>query len=229
MSTSIIPQLVRKDFLMMRKTIFIFCFVMLASIAAISLIFGRVPNVVFFNLGITLLVAPAITCAIVLLMKTIVMEKQKSTQLFIMSLPVTVKEFTMAKLLLNLPVFTAFWFVISGVAFYFSFGLGVFPFGTIPFITMIFVGIFVAYAGVLSVALIYQSYGITVIAMLGVELGTPAYLWVIAYMEPINSHVYGKQIVWNSTAIGIVVTQVLAAVGVLLITWRIQNKKSNFI
>lgn len=229
MSNSIIPQLVRKDFLMVRKMILIFCVAMLASIAAICMIFGRVPNVVFLNLGITLLIAPSVTCGIVLLMKTIVMEKQKSTQLFIMSLPVTVKEFTLSKLLLNLPVFTVFWLVITGVAFYFSFGRGVFPNGTVPFITMIFLGVFVAYVGVLSVALIYQSYGITVITMLCVELGTPAYLWVIAYLEPINSHIYSQQMVWNSTAIGIVVIQIIAAAGVLLITWRIQNKKCDFI
>lgn len=229
MSISVVPQLVRKDFLMMRKTILIFCLVMFASIAAICLIFGRVPNVVFFNLGITLLIAPAITCAIVLLMKTIVMEKQKSTQLFIMSLPVTVKEFTLSKLLLNLPVFTVFWLVIAGVAFYFSFDRGVFPYGTVPFITMIFLGVFVAYVCVLSVALIYQSYGVTVITMLCVELGTPTYLWVIAYLEPINSHVYGQQMVWNSTAIGIAVTQILIAVLILTMTWHIQSKKRDFI
>lgn len=229
MSASIIPLLVRKDFLMMRKIIFIFCLLTIASIGAICMIFGRVPNVVFFNLGFTLLIAPAITCAIVLLMKTIVIEKQKSTQLFIMSLPVTVKEFTASKLLLNLPVFTVFWLVITGVAFYFCFGLGVFPYGTAPFITMIFLGILVAYLGILSVALIYQSYGITVIAMLCAELGTPAYLWIIAYLEPINSHVYDPHMVWNSTAIGIVTTQILVAVVTLLMTWHIQNKKRDFI
>lgn len=229
MSTAIIPLLVRKDFLMMRKIILISCLVMLASITAICMIFGRVPNVVFFNLGFTLLIAPAITCAIVLLMKTIVMEKQKSTQLFIMSLPVTIREFTIAKLWLNFPVFTALWLAITGVAFYFSFGLGVFPYGTVPFITMIFLGVFVAYVGILSVALIYQSYGITVITMLCVELGTPAYLWIIAYLEPINSHVYDPHMVWNSTAITIVTTQIMVAICVILMTLYIQNKKRDFI
>lgn len=229
MSASIIPQLIRKDFLMTYKMVLIFCALTLAAIVAIKMLFGRVPTVVFFNLGFTLLIAPAITCATVLLMKTIVMEKQKSTQLFIMSLPVTVKEFTLAKLLLNLPVFTVFWLVITGVAFYFSFVLGVFPYGTVPFLTMIFLGIFVAYIGMLSVGLIFQSYGITVIAMLGFELGTPAYLWIIAYLEPINSHIYGSQMVWNSTAITIVTTQILVALLTLLLTWIIQTRKRDFI
>lgn len=229
MSSAIIPQLIRKDFLMTRKMILIFCVLTFISIAAIYVLFGRVPNVVFLNLGFTLLLAPAATCGIVLLMKTIVMEKQKSTQLFIMSLPVTVREFTLAKLCLNLPIFTVFWLVITGVAFYFAFGLGVFPNGTVPFITMIFLGVFVAYIGILSIGLIYQSYGITVIAMLGFELGTPAYLWIIAYLEPINSHVYDPQMVWNSTAITIVTTQILVAVLTLALTWHIQNKKRDFI
>jgi hypothetical protein len=65
--------------------------------------------------------------------------------------------------------------------------------------------------------------------MLCVELGTPAYLWIIAYLEPINSHVYGQQMVWNSTAISIVVTQILIAVLILAITWIIQRKKRDFI
>jgi hypothetical protein len=229
MSTSIIPQLIRKDFLMMRKMILIFCLMTLASIVVIGMLFGRVPNVVFFNLGITLLIAPVFTCGIVLLMKTIVMEKQKSTQLFIMSLPVTVKEFTLSKLLLNLPVFTVFWLVICAVAFYFSFWLGVFPYGTIPFITMIFLGIFVAYVGVLSVALIYQSYGVTIITMLFLELGTPAYLWIIAFMEPITSHVYGSEMVWNTTAMTIVTAQVVVAIFMIWMTLHIQNKKKDFI
>src|SRR4051812_20231836 len=160
MSNSIIAQLVKKDFLMTRNTIFIFCLITLASVAAIYMIFGHVPKVVFLNLGFTLLIAPAITCAIVLLMKTIVMEKQKSTQLFIMSLPLSIREFTTAKLLLNLPVFTVFWLAVTAVAFYFSFGLGLFPYGSVPFITMIFLGIFVAYVVILSIAILYQSYGV---------------------------------------------------------------------
>ncbi|RYY03753.1 MAG: hypothetical protein EOO53_07620 [Gammaproteobacteria bacterium] len=229
MSNSIIAQLVKKDFLMTRNTIFIFCLITLASVAAIYMIFGHVPEVVFLNLGFTLLIAPAITCAIVLLMKTIVMEKQKSTQLFIMSLPLSIREFTTAKLLLNLPVFTIFWLGITAVAFYFSFGLGLFPYGSVPFITMIFLGIFVAYVVILSIAILYQSYGVTVITMLCAELGTPAYLWVIAYSEPINSHVYESHMVWNSPAITIVATQILLIILVPLMAWHIQNKKRDFV
>jgi len=229
MSNSIIFQLARKDFLIMRKTIMIFCLVNLIAILIVSSLFGRLPGWAFINLGFTLLISPAFTCAIVVLMRTIVMEKEKSTQIFIMSLPVTVKEFTLAKLLINLPLFFALWLMITGVAFYFAFGLGIFPHGSIPFITMIFLGIFVAYISTLCAGLIYQSISVTILAMCGFELGTPAYLWIIAFWEPINSHVYGPHMVWNSTAITIVATQIFSAISMVLMTIYIQHKKQDFI
>lgn len=229
MNSSIIPQLVKKDFLIMRKTILIFCLISLSSIAILSILFGRMPNWVLVNIAFMLLLAPAATCGIVLLMKTIVFEKEKSTQLFILSLPVTAKEFTKAKLLINLPVFGAFWLVVSAVAFYFAFGLGVFPQGTVPFITMVFLGVFVAYTCILSVSLLFQSMAITVLSIMIFELGTSAYLWVIVFLDPIQNYVYGPNSVWNSTAITIVATQTLVAIVTIVLTLHIQNKKQDFI
>lgn len=229
MSNSIIPQLVRKDFLIMRKTIMSFCLVSLAAIVITSLLFERIPNWAFVNLAFMLLIAPAAACGIVLLMRSIVMEKVKSTQSFIMSLPLTVKEFTLAKVLVNLPIFTAFWMVVSAVTFYFAFGLGVFPYGAVPFISMILLGVFVAYICILSTSLLFQSHGITILSILFFELGTSAYLWIVVYLDPIANYIYGQTSVWNSTAIGIVVTQVLIALFMLLMTLYIQNKKRDFI
>lgn len=229
MSVTIIPQLVKKDFLMMRKMLLVFVVMTLVAIVAISLLFGRVPNWAFANLAFTLLIAPVATCAMLLLMKTIVLEKQKSTQLFIMSLPVSVKEFTTAKLLVNLPVFTLFWLVITGVAFYYAFERGILPYGAVPFVVMVFVGIFIAYIGTLSTGLLFQSYGGTIFAMFFFELGTPAYLWIIAYMDSIAVHKYGPVSVWNSTAVGIVATQIFVAVVMLWVTVYVQNKKRDFL
>jgi hypothetical protein len=146
-----------------------------------------------------------------------------------MSLPITVKEFTQAKLLVNLPVFTAFWFAVSGVAFYFAFGLGLFPLGAVPFIAMVFLGVFVAYTFILSTSLLFQSLAITVLSITISEMATSAYLWYIVFLEPIQSHVHGPDIVWNPTAISIVAAQILVAVSTILTTLHIQNRKRDFI
>lgn len=229
MKTSIVPQLVKKDLLIMRKTILSFCLVSIAAIVITGLLFERIPNWAFVNLAFMLLIAPAAACGIVLVMRSIVMEKVKSTQSFIMSLPVTVKEFTLAKVLVNLPVFTGFWLVVSTVTFYFAFGLGVFPYGAIPFVSMILLGVFVAYICILSTSLLFQSHGITILSILFFELSTSAYLWVVVYLDPIANYIYGQASVWNSTAIGIIAIQILIAIVMLLMTLYIQNKKRDFI
>ena len=228
MSNSIIPQLIKKDLMLMRKMILICCVVILISIGVISILLGRISNLVLVNIAFTLLVTPAAACGIIMLLSTNVFEKVKSTQSFIMSLPVTVKEFTIAKLLVNLPVFSVIWLVISGVAFYFCFGLGLFPPGTLPFITMVFLGVFVAYTCILSTSLIFQSMGITILSIMTFELGTSAYLWIIVFYDPIEKYIYGPEIVWNSTAITIVTVQIFVAVSMLAATLFIQNKKRDF-
>lgn len=229
MNPSIVPQLVRKDFRLMRGIIVAFSLVSLASIGMLSLLYGHLPNWVLVNNAFLLLLGPAATCGIVLAMKTNVFEKEKSTQSFIMSLPITVKEFTQAKLLVNLPVFTAFWFVVSGVASYFAFGLGLFPLGAVPFFAIVFLGVFVAYTFILSTSLLSQSLAITVLSITISEIATSAYLWYIVFLEPIQSHVHGPDIVWNRTAISVVAVQVLVAVSALLATLHIQNGKRDFI
>jgi hypothetical protein len=229
MNTSIIPQLVKKDFLIIRKTVLICCLISITSIGVLSLLYGNIPDFVFANIGFTALIAPTVVCGFILLMKTNVDEKEKSTQIFIMTLPITVKEFTLAKLLVNLPIFSAIWIVITAVAAYFCFGLGLFPLGTVPFITMIFLGIFVAYTCILSVSLLSQSLQITILAIMFFEIGTSAYLWVIAYFDPISNYIYGPSAVWNTAATTIVTIQILIAVFAITVTVFIQNRKRDFI
>lgn len=228
-NSPMVAQLIKKDFLIMRKMIFICCSVSILSFGVVTALYGVIPNLVLINLGFTILIIPAAACGVVLLICTNVLEKEKSTQSFIMSLPVTVKEFTMAKFLVNLPIFSSIWLVTTGVGFYFSFGLGLFPLGTVPFMIMIFLGVFVAYVCILSVSLLFQSMGITVLAIAFFELGTSAYLWVIVFLDPISSHIYEPEMVWNSTAISVVVTQACIAIFVIVGTFYIQNRKKDFV
>lgn len=229
MSASIVPQLVKKDFRLMRGTILSFALVSVVFIAILSLLDGRMPLVVTANLGFIMLIGPAATCGIVTLMKTNVLEKERFTQPFIMSLPVTVREFTKAKLLVNLPVFAVFWSIITAVAFYFAFGHRMLPAGAIPFVSMVFMGGAVAYAMVLSVSLLTQSLGVTVLCIVIFEVCTSAYMWMIAYFGPIRDHIWGAVPVWNTEAITILAAQAAVAVAAIAGTMLIQNTKRDFI
>ncbi|MEO8374790.1 MAG: ABC-2 transporter permease [Sphingomonas bacterium] len=229
MSASIVPQLVRKDMRLMSRTIAMFGLVSLVCIGILGAMYEHVPTWMLLNMGFLLLVSPVGTCGIVILMKTNVFEKEKSTQPFIMSLPVTVKEFTRAKLLVNLPLFAIPWLVISAIGFYFAFGLGLFPLSTVPFAAMIFLGGFLAYTVILCVSLMFQSLGITVLTIAIVEMGTSGYLSTIAYLDPIAHHVAGSNVVWNSAAIAIAGAQIGIAILLIVATMLVQNMKRDFI
>ena len=123
MNAPIISRLIIKDLLIWRKMILIFCGASIACAALLAVLYNRIPHLVFLNLGFTLIVTPTATLGIVLLMQTNVFEKVKSTQQFIMSLPVTVTDFTLAKLLTNIPIFAVVWLATTCTAFYFAFGL----------------------------------------------------------------------------------------------------------
>lgn len=229
MSHSIVPQLVRKDLLLWRRLIAIFYGVSLACIALLGLLYGRVPNYLLLNVGFTLLITPVGTLGVVLLIQTNVFEKAKSTQPFILSLPVTLRQFTVAKLLVNVPVFGVLWLVTSATAFWFAFGLDLLPAGTLPMLIMIFAGVFVAYIGILCVSLLSQSLGLTILGIGFCEIGTSVYLWMIAYLDPIRTHLYGPVAVWNGPVSAILAAQASLAIAALVATLRVQTGRRDFV
>ena len=229
MSHSIIPQLIKKDFDISRAMIMRFSVFSLASIVLVSVLIGRIPDVVLLNIALILLIGPVATCGLVLVMKSNVFEKEKSTQPFIMSLPVTVREFTIAKVLVNLMVFGVQWLVVTIVAFYFCFGMDLLPLGAAPFLTMLMLGILVAYTCILSISLLFQSLGPTVSSIVGFQLLTAIYLWIIVFLDPIGDHIYGNVSVWNTTAISIIAIQILVVVAVIALTMFLQGKKRDFV
>ena len=229
MSGSIVPQLVRKDFHLTRRIILAFALITLSAAAMLPWLHGRIPDWVLINIGFMLLIGPAATCGIVVAMKTIVFEKEKSTQAFILSLPVSVRDFTHAKLLLNLPVFGVFWLVASAVGLYLAIGRGIFAGGAAPFISMVFVGVLLAYCCILATSLISQSLAKTVLAIFLFEVGTSAYLWTIAFYEPVARHVKGPAAVWDSASMSIIALQLLAAAAVIGAAVMFQRRRRDFI
>ncbi len=117
----------------------------------------------------------------------------------------------------------------TAAIFSYTFGLGLLPPGSIPMVTMVCLGVFVAYTGILSVSLLSQSLGVTILAILFFEVGTSAYLWAMVLTEPIGSHVFGPVAVWNGLAVGVVVVQALAAVATVAATLAVQTRRRDFI
>lgn len=230
MTNSMVGILVKKDLLLYRRPIMVYLGLSLVATGIVGLLVGRVPTWVLINLGFTLLVFPMGVCGMHVLMHTTVHEKLKSVQPFILSLPVTVREFTWAKVLVNVPVFTLLWLIMSAGCLWFAFGVGLFPRGMLPFVTMILVGIYLAYVCILSVSLLFQALGPSIFSAMFFQVGTAVYLIAIAHtVDAVGLHLTAPAAVWNGTAIGIIAGQVLLSILVLWVAVALQLRKRDFV
>jgi len=222
MNIPLIYQLVLKDLRLWRRLILIFAAAAIGCVGLLALLYDRIPQSVFMNLGLTLVLTPLGTLGIVLLIQTCVFEKAKSTQKFIMSLPVTATDFAVSKLLVNIPIFAVGWLALVAVACSFVYQKGVLPVGSVPYVTMIFFGVFVAYLGILCVSLLCQTLGLTIISIMVFEVLTSAYLWLLTLVPSIGGYLYGKTVVWNAASWMVILVQV--AVGVAFVAGTLMIK-----
>ena len=159
------------------------------------------------------------------IMATIVEERRDHTLAFVMSLPVTIREYTSAKLIANLLMFLSVW-ITSLASFVVFLGDGGMPDGTIPFGVILLVGILVAYTMILAVALVSESIGMSIVVG---NLGTQVFLWFVADLYAIRSVMGGREPVWNSTAVGILLGQLTLALVLIAGTFYLQARKKDFI
>jgi ABC-type Na+ efflux pump permease subunit len=162
-------------------------------------------------------------------MRTVVEERRDKTLTFIMSLPITVREYTTAKLLANVTVFGVVWATLSLATYAVFLGPHGRPAGATPFVTILLVQSFVAFALVLAVSLVSESMGWAVASTVVANLGSQLFLWWVAARPGIAPFMPGDVAVWNGT-VGTVITGQIGVVAVLILgTYLLQARKTDFI
>jgi hypothetical protein len=161
--------------------------------------------------------------------QTVIEEKIKLNLPFIMSLPVTVKEYTIAKLIANLLMFGSVWLTLSAASFIVFVGDDGMPDGTMPFMTITLVAIFLAYTVMLMTFVVTGSQGYAIFAMVFANIGTQAYLWLVADLYPIRSFIGGNVAVWNTTAVSVLLAEVVTIIALLVLTVVVQFRKKDFV
>lgn len=224
MSMSIIPKLVRKDLDLMKNPVLCWWVGGLAAVAAtIALGSG------FFIFGMILFVTCMMGAGVHAVMQTVVEERREHTLPFIMSLPITVREYTTAKLIANLAIFVSVWLTLSCASFVVFIGSDGMPAGTFPFVTIVLVGILLAYTVVLATSLVTESQGGSIAAIVVANIGTQLFLFWVAELHGIRSVIGGDVAVWNGTALTVLGAQLAAVIALIGLTYLLQLRKTHFI
>jgi hypothetical protein len=223
MSESIVRQLIIKDLRLMKIPAIAYWLSGLVAIVVV-VVGGDVAGMTAIILFVAALFGTGVHSA----MLTVTEERREQTLPFIMSLPITIREYTSAKLIGNMLLVGGIWLTLSAASCVVFIGEAL-PLGAVPFITIVLIAILLAYVIILATALIWESMTPTIVAIVAANLCTQGLLWWIASLHGIRSTIGGNAIVWNTTSITVIALQIFSIVALLAITYQLQSRKTSFI
>src|SRR5690606_33219556 len=94
---------------------------------------------------------------------------------------------------------------------------------------MVLLSIIPVYSLILSVCILTQSIGYTVVTIVIFSFATSAYLWGVVSVDSVGAYVWGNQAVWNSTVYSVMISQVLISIIIPVVTVIVQFRKKDFI
>lgn len=220
---SVIRALIVKDLEIMKVPAICYWLGGLAAIA-MAIFFGDSSGTIAFILFVSALVATGLHAA----MQTVTEERRSQNLPFILSLPITITDYTIAKMAANLLLGGGIWLLLSGASYVIYLGDSV-PHGRVPFMTIMLVQILLAYVVVLVTSIIFEGLAWTISAIVAANLLSQMLLWWIADLHGVRSTINAPQIIWNSTSVTVLGLQLIALAGLIGVTFFVQSRKTRFI
>ena len=218
----LIRLLVAKDWQLYQKQLAAF---VLAGIVALCLL--GIARMWTFYLGSLLLIIVLVATACFSISTSLLVERKEQTLAFVMSLPVSPLDFTLAKMAGNLLTFIVPFVVLLigtlGVILYTPL-----PDGLFAYSLLIFGHIALAYSLSLAVAMRVESEGWNTFAMIASMVLINPFMMALGQIEAIDSTVREDAIVFSAPALAILGTQALLSVIAIAHTAWWHGRKSAF-
>lgn len=220
---AVVRRLILKDWYLNR-------WIILGSIpvglGALALVLTGKP--VTFMLCVILLCMVIVGVGAQLAFATTINERKEQTLAFVMSLPVSWREYTAAKILANLIIFLIVWLPLTagalGVLLLPGAAHGLLPFTAIMAVEMLVTTTLIVVAGIITESQAWTTAGIF-ISSLGINvLG-----YVFAHLHGISMYMWGTRVQWSPTAWIILFCELLTVALLLGVTFYIQSRKTDFL
>jgi ABC-type transport system involved in multi-copper enzyme maturation permease subunit len=202
----VIRLLVQKDWQLFQKQLAAY---VLAGIVALCFLGTGKPWT--FYLGTLLLIVALVATACFAISTSLLTERKEQTLAFVMSLPVSPLDFTVAKLAGNLLTFGVPYLLISlgtiGVILFTPL-----PDGLLVLSILVLGHIFLAYSVSLAVAMNVESEGWNTFVMIASMVLINPFIMLLGQIDAINDPVRGDVVVWSVQAVAILLAQILLSV-----------------
>lgn len=224
MNTLMVKRLILKDWYFQRWPI---AWYLAAGVLALFLI-GTGGDASFYA-GSILILTVLITVGIHLAMVTIVQERTDQTLPFVMSLPISPMEYTTAKIVSNVLIFLIPWLALLFGSFAVIASRPEVPDGLIPFTAIILTEIFMSSVLLIAVALVTESQGGAICAIVFGNLLLQAVMYYVSHIPSVAAAMKGPRIVWDQPVVTLLLAEVAVILLLLGLTFWLQSRKTDFI
>jgi ABC-2 type transport system permease protein len=224
MNYFMIKRLILKDWYLQRWAI-------LASLlgGAVSLGIVCIGGQAAFMVGLILLITTLVAVGAQLAIATMVNERKEQTLSFVMSLPISHHEYTIAKLLGTMLIFLVPWLLlVLGSFALFAIPHGI-PHGLLPFTAIMSTQILANTCLIIAVALVTESQGWTVGAIMVGNIAINLIGYYVAHLPGIAKGMGGSSVMWSPTASTALVIELATIALMLCLTFFFQSRKKDFL
>jgi ABC-2 type transport system permease protein len=221
MNRSTIRQLILKDLYLVRWMI---VGSMVAGLVALAMLpLGRVSAYVG---GVSLI------CVLIILNIFLVMgvaqERKDKVLLFVLSLPVSTTEYTVAKVLANAIAFTVPWLILTAANIALIDASQI-PNGILPFWMAVLGYLLFYYCALLAVALVKDSTGWHTTAIIIGNVSVNFFIPFVLSRPSVRAYGEGPTAVWTGDIVGLIAIEILAGVVALALAVYFHSRRRDFV
>jgi ABC-2 type transport system permease protein len=159
----------------------------------------------------------------------VINERKKQTLAFLMSLPLSATQYTMAKLVSTVGMFLVAWLTLVIAAVTFIATHPFIPDGMIPVILILATLTFVGFTVIAAVALVTESEGVTIAATVASN-SLYGFGWYLLVRNPVIREGMKSPVpVWSSEILTVLGGEIAVLALILGLTFYLQSRKQDFI
>jgi hypothetical protein len=203
----------------------------LASIAgggialALLQVGGEIPTI----LGATWFFVSLIVFGCMLPVSNVVNDRKKQILPFLMSLPLSITQYTTAKTVSTVAIFLVPWLTLVVAAVSFIAGRQSIPDGMIPTTIILSTFTFIGFCVIAGVALVSESEGWTIVATVACNTWY-GFAWYLLVRNPaMRANMGSAEVVWSPEVLKILGGEFAAVAVILTLTFYLQSRKRDFV
>ena len=224
MNSFMIKKLVAKDWYFFRYILFAY---LAGGAIALGIMFSGGGSM--FTIGAILLVTAIISLGCHLVMGTVVQERKMQTLTFIMSLPVSIKDYTLAKMTATISVFLVLWLTLS-ISLLAVMSTSETGGGAVPLFTLMLVWMLITYLIMLGTALVSESENWTIVAMAVCNTAFTLVFMGLNAIEGIGGPLLEQpEVIWTTASLSMLGLEVAVIALIVGMTFYFQSRKSDFL